>query len=349
MFDWLRELTKSAETRREERTIAYVDGKLSDAESKQFEQEMASDTALRTDVAELRRVKSALREIPRQPVPYNFLLNPADYVKPAPAYGVRAYPILQGATALAALVFIIMATLTLDPFGGTVTQETAAIESMAEPAAAPMADAPAAESLVLEEAVGEEADSATADDAAAVSRALPQAAPAQDSEMADDTMLAESAVVTSTGAADSAFEMASDAAATDDEGMTDNQAGNTADADMAGEAELAEEAPAADDSDAAALPPTITLNPTETPLPALQQEATSYSNVTVTVAITASQAAPGEVAVVTVDEPTVEEIQTVEPAPQASNPLSPTLVGALIAGTLFILLLFLTLWIRRQL
>ena len=78
MFDWLRDLRKSAEIRREERTIAYVDGQLSDDESRLFEQEMASDSALRADVAQLRRVKSTLREIPRQRVPRNFTLDPAD-------------------------------------------------------------------------------------------------------------------------------------------------------------------------------------------------------------------------------------------------------------------------------
>lgn len=139
MFDWLRGLTKSAEIRRQERTIAYVDGTLSEQERAQFEAEMARDAALRQDVSELQQIKANLRTMPRQRVPRNFTLDPAVYGKPEPAYDVRAYPILQAATAISALVFIIMATLTLGPQltsrSGDMASETAMVEVAQDSAA----------------------------------------------------------------------------------------------------------------------------------------------------------------------------------------------------------------------
>ncbi|HFC11908.1 MAG TPA: hypothetical protein ENJ56_03615, partial [Anaerolineae bacterium] len=115
MFNWLRGLTISAETRRQERTIAYVDGTLSEKEKVQFAAEMARDAALQAEVAELQQLKATLQAVPRQPVPRNFILDPAAFakVKPKPAYDVRFYPVLRAATALSALLFIVMATLTL--------------------------------------------------------------------------------------------------------------------------------------------------------------------------------------------------------------------------------------------
>ena len=49
MFDFVRNLGKSADEKRQERLNAYVDGALSPAARQQFEQELAQDAALRFD------------------------------------------------------------------------------------------------------------------------------------------------------------------------------------------------------------------------------------------------------------------------------------------------------------
>lgn len=188
MFDWLRGLTKSAEDRRQERTIAYVDDRLSEQERVQFEAEMARDVALRQEVDELMQIKRMLRNMPRQRVPRNFTLDPAVYGKPDTANDVRFYPVLQAATALSALLFIIMATLTLSPqLGGgvdTTAMAPADVETVAESIVVEVEDrdsaadatiaedsAEMAESIVVEE----EAALAMQDDPAANSVATPQA------------------------------------------------------------------------------------------------------------------------------------------------------------------------------
>ncbi len=181
MMDWFREKRKSAEMRREERSTAYVDGQLSAAERTRFEAEMAEDERLQADVAALQQVKSALSNLPTQPVPHNFLLDPAAYRKPAPAYGARAYPVLRGATALAALVFIFAMSFSFFPFGGATSEQATAFindDAQVEGAnlvAEPMATMPqaapkvfsAAERSEEESADGEMADEASDDEASA--------------------------------------------------------------------------------------------------------------------------------------------------------------------------------------
>ena len=106
MFDFLRNLTKSAEVKRQETVAAYLDGALSDRARLRFEQEMAEDSALRQQVEQLRLVQQSLRQLPQRQVPRNFLLDPAKYGRPARQPWVQAYPVLRTATALAAFFFI---------------------------------------------------------------------------------------------------------------------------------------------------------------------------------------------------------------------------------------------------
>ena len=106
MFNFLRNITKSAEEKRQETVAAYLDGMLSDRERLRFEQEMGQDSGLRTQVDQLRLVKQSLRHLPQRPVPRNFILDPAQYGRPARQPWVQVYPVLRTATALAAFYLL---------------------------------------------------------------------------------------------------------------------------------------------------------------------------------------------------------------------------------------------------
>ena len=83
MFNFLRNLTKSAEEKRQEAVTAYLDEALNDRERQRFEQEMAQDAALRAHVEQLLLIKQSLRQLPQWQVPRNFILDPAAYGRPA--------------------------------------------------------------------------------------------------------------------------------------------------------------------------------------------------------------------------------------------------------------------------
>lgn len=120
MFDFLRNLTKSAEEKRQETVAAYLDGALRGRSRQQFEQAMAQDEALRQEVEQLRLIKQSLRQLPQREVPRNFILDPAAFTRrPDPQPWVQAYPVLRTATALAAFFFIFaLAAGIFTGFGG---------------------------------------------------------------------------------------------------------------------------------------------------------------------------------------------------------------------------------------
>lgn len=118
MFDFVRNLGKSADEKRQERLNAYVDGALSPAARQQFEQELAQDAALRDAVAQLQQIKATLRALPPRPVPRNFMLDPALYGRPARNPAGQWYPVLRAATALSALLFVVVLVLNLFLAGG---------------------------------------------------------------------------------------------------------------------------------------------------------------------------------------------------------------------------------------
>ena len=60
MFDWIRNLTKSAAEKQHEMLTAYVDDELSAADRGRFEQMMAADEALRAEVARQHQFKLAI-------------------------------------------------------------------------------------------------------------------------------------------------------------------------------------------------------------------------------------------------------------------------------------------------
>lgn len=162
MFDWIRERLKDAETKREERVTAYVDGRLSADQTRQFEAQMAQDEILRAEVAALQAVKQQLTALPSVRAPRNYTLDPAIYGAPDPAYGARLYPTVRVATAMAALMFIFMVTLTLLSNNGaddTAMSEAVAVQMMGE--ADTTADEEESVAFAVEEAaeiVVEEAD-----------------------------------------------------------------------------------------------------------------------------------------------------------------------------------------------
>jgi len=143
MFDFIRNLTKSAEEKRLETLNAYVDGELSAGERRELEARLEEDAALRKELAQLRQVKQGISQLPRMRAPRNFTLDPAVYGRPQrqPAYDL--YPVLRVATALAAFFFIVAVVLDLttpagglgQPFAAGVRQEAPAADSVAEEAA----------------------------------------------------------------------------------------------------------------------------------------------------------------------------------------------------------------------
>lgn len=230
MFDWLRELTKSAETRRQERVTAYVDGQLSATEVAQFEAELQADTILQAEVEALRQLKIGLRALPRQRVPRNFTLNPAEYGKPAPAYDAQFYPVLRTATALAAIMFLLVVTLSLLNFGGS-SEEAVGIASFAVDTMADEDSAAVADEEMADSGSEDQLAETTADDGVMVEQ---EVAVAETEVAAETTVVVEIEVVEE---AEVMEEEASDEAMADD-AMADAEAVPEPAADMV-EAEIA--------------------------------------------------------------------------------------------------------------
>lgn len=128
MFDFLRNLTKSAEEKRQEAITAYLDDTMSANERERFAAQLAQDTELQAAVARERAVKQSLSRLPQRRVPRNFTLDPARYGRPARQPLIQAYPVLRAATGLAA-VFFIFALFSGYYLGGTSPSMAPAAES----------------------------------------------------------------------------------------------------------------------------------------------------------------------------------------------------------------------------
>lgn len=87
-----------------ERLSAYLDGKLSPAETARLESRLQSDPALADILLDLRHARAALRRTPVRRAPRNFILTPkmAGIRPPVP----RAVPALSWASAMAVLLFV---------------------------------------------------------------------------------------------------------------------------------------------------------------------------------------------------------------------------------------------------
>ena len=148
MFDYLRNLSKSSEEKRQEMLTAYVDGELSPQDVQQFEAMMAQDSSLRAEVEAQQLLQQRMQLAARRRAPRSFTLDPAVYGVPeSPSvfdrlFGVqpggsaspalaRTYPVLQTATVLAALMLFLVLGLDLVGNGRLASQaatsETAAV------------------------------------------------------------------------------------------------------------------------------------------------------------------------------------------------------------------------------
>jgi hypothetical protein len=83
---------------------AYLDGKLSQADSTRLETRLAAAPELDSILQDLSRARSVLRRLPQRRAPRNFTLSPqrAGVRPPLP----RSYPVLRFASALAGVVFL---------------------------------------------------------------------------------------------------------------------------------------------------------------------------------------------------------------------------------------------------
>lgn len=144
MFDWLRNLTKSEEERRQEELTAYVDGRLSAADQQRFEAQLADDEALRQEVELQRELKTAMSQMPTLRAPRNFTLDPAVYGAAEPTFAMQLYPKLRTATAIMAvlLVGIVALDFLTTGGGGALTSAPADVAMVQqESAAEPMVEA----------------------------------------------------------------------------------------------------------------------------------------------------------------------------------------------------------------
>jgi anti-sigma factor RsiW len=154
-----------------ERLSAYIDGELSQADVAELEARLSSDPDLRRALLELRSVVNAARSIPAKRLPRSFILSPEMV---SARRGIR-FPVLQLASALSALAFVVLFSVDLM---GTPASVQRAIQPAGE---AQMFEAPAEEAPALA-AQGPEApaegpmlDAAGAESAAEPEQAAPLA------------------------------------------------------------------------------------------------------------------------------------------------------------------------------
>lgn len=159
MLDYLRNLTKSDEDKRQELLTSYVDDALSPKQRQQVESDLAQDEGLTAEIGQMRLLQQQMRILPQRRVKRNFTLDPALYGCPQREPLVQAYPILRTATALAAFLFIFVLAANLF-MGGT-----SGVMSGAEMAMFPavgsdemIAEAPVEEAAEAAMIMGEEAE-----------------------------------------------------------------------------------------------------------------------------------------------------------------------------------------------
>jgi hypothetical protein len=185
MLDYLRNLTKSEEEKRQETLNAYLDDALTPEQRKQVESNLARDKGQRAELDQLRLLQQQMRQLPQRRVRRNFTLDPTLYGRPRREPLIQAYPVLRTATVLAAFVFIFALAANLFLNGTTGMMPDA--ESVAM-------EAESQEAVIAEAAVEEvEADS--------------MATAAESMEKAADVPL-----ITEEMAVDSRFEMPADEA-----------------------------------------------------------------------------------------------------------------------------------------
>lgn len=108
MFDFLRNLTKSDEDKRQEAAAAFLDDALTPQQTARFEELLKEDSELTKELERQRWVKEQLQTLPAVRAPRNFTLDPAKFGKPARQLSYQIYPALRTATVLAAVLFVFL-------------------------------------------------------------------------------------------------------------------------------------------------------------------------------------------------------------------------------------------------
>ncbi len=170
MFEFLREWVKPTAVKRQEMMNAYLDGELSSQERNAFERFLADDEALQQELADREMIKSQLRQLPRLAVPRNFILDVNIYGRPARRpFSQTAYPILRGATVMAAFVFVFVFGFSM--FAGGMATEGAVYDSVAFEQSVDTAVENAAKTAVEESEVVAESEAAEESEEAAAAAA----------------------------------------------------------------------------------------------------------------------------------------------------------------------------------
>lgn len=323
MFDFLQNFTKSEEEKRQEAVNAYVDGALTPGQRRRFEEKLAQDRALQTEVAEVQALKQNLRQLPRRPLPRNFTLDPALYGRPQRQPLFQFYPVLRLATVLTAFFFIISIGIGLFPGLGQGALAPDAEVSLSQPAA----EAPAEESAAVEV-------TRVVEDTEAEAEVLEQAPePAVEEAMEEEEAVEEEA------AAEAPTEApAGEAADATNGAAPEAQATPTAEATLA---------PAAANGTASPPPPpTATLLATES-IPRIPSE-TAGARVADEVAATIPPQPEGDDTFSLPEGTPVGTSDILEPAPPQPtvNALSWLQIGL---GIAFVILALLTFFVRRRL
>jgi hypothetical protein len=121
-FKWLK-LTKTEHEYVDKRLSAYVDGELSARETARVKAHLEVCKDCRDDLAALRWTKNLLQETPTVPLPRSFVLREVDITPPRPVRRRQRAFAMQWATAIVALLFILVSAgdiLTSMPLAGRV-------------------------------------------------------------------------------------------------------------------------------------------------------------------------------------------------------------------------------------
>jgi hypothetical protein len=196
MIDWIRNLGKSAEEKRQEALTAYLDNALTPVQRQAFERELAQDAGLRETMEQQRRLKAQLRQLPRVAAPRHFTLDPAVYGQQRPATTMGSYMILRTATALVAFFFVLALVV---EFTATGNRASPVAMEEAAPAAEQSSGGVVAES-VESETIGEEA----ADEEEIAAEPTEEVAEEEPAEVAEEEATPEPAQDTAEGEAEEA-------------------------------------------------------------------------------------------------------------------------------------------------
>ncbi|MCP5097168.1 MAG: hypothetical protein GY943_16595 [Chloroflexi bacterium] len=194
MLDFLRDLTKSAEEKRQEMLTAYVDGELSPAQQQKLEQLLVDDPSLQAELAQLQQFKQSMSQLPRRRVPRNFTLNPAVYSTPARQPLIQLYPMMRTAMSLTAVFLVIAFAAEILTTGSLTSNEAASSAPVAMQTSGDAADtADEMAELAVEESVAEAEDMDSAN-VAPTAEAMIEAEPAEmEEEAVEEPPMAEMA------------------------------------------------------------------------------------------------------------------------------------------------------------